>query len=106
MTLNEIRDMLVAVDPDIRHYFTMSDEESYTYWEETRPLPFVAEGGHPAGQSGWRFYVHRFTKIEGDPLAASIYEALDESFRVAVQWTVDREQDTGYIHHIFECEGF
>ena len=106
MTLDQIRDLLVEADPGIKHYFTMSDADAYSYWEETKPLPFVAEGGHPADARGWRFYVHRFTKIEGDPVAAEIYEHLDNSFRIAVRWTIDRENKTGYIHHIFECEAF
>ena len=106
MTLNQIRALLVEADQDIRHYFIMSDAEAYSYWEETKPLPFVADGGHPAGDRGWRFYVHRYTKTEEDPVAEAIYNKLDSSDRVAVRWTIDRNNDSEYIHHIFECEGF
>ena len=42
MTLNEIRTMLVAVDPDIRHYFSTETAKDYTYWEETGRLPLLA----------------------------------------------------------------
>ena len=103
MTLEEIREVLVTADPDIMHYFSMSDKEAYSYWEETRRLNLIADGRH---QEGWRFYVHRFSKTEGDTIAATIFDTLDENPRTSVVWTIDFENDTGYIHHIFECEGY
>lgn len=106
MTLTEIRDLLVAVDPKIKHYFSMEETERYSYWEETRRLSFTADNRHPSSEEGWHFYVHLFTKTQGDPMAASFYDALDEDFRTTVIWTVDYDTESGYIHHIFECEGF
>lgn len=103
MTLNEIKDMLVTVDPGIKHYFSMGKGTAYSYWEETKRLPFISDGHH--SEEGWRFYVHRFTKESGDTVAAALFQALDDDVRVAVSWQTDFEQDTGYIHHIFECEG-
>lgn len=101
MTLEQIRAFLVAVDPDIKHYFTMSDDGAYSYWEETSRLPFTADGRH---QDGWRFYVHRFTRQEGDQMALALFNALDADFRIAVRWTIGFDKESGYIHHIFECE--
>lgn len=106
MTLNEIKALLVSADPGIRHYFSAAGEEAYSYWEETRRLGFTADDEHPAADQGWRFYVHRFTKTEGDPVAAQIFETLDRDPRTTVMWQTDFENDTGYIHHIFECEGY
>lgn len=106
MTLNEIRDLLVTVDPKIKHYFSMEKSKRYSYWEETRRLPFVADNGHPSDEEGWHFYVHLFTTAQGDPMATAFHAALDGDPRVTVIWTVDFDQESGYIHHIFECEGF
>lgn len=106
MTLNEIRDLLVTVDPKIKHYFSMEESKSYSYWEETRRLPFVADDGHPSSEEGWHFYVHLYTTLENDPKAAAFFETLDRDPRTAVSWTVDPDRDSGYIHHIFDCEGF
>ena len=103
MTLSEIRALLVSVDPDIRHYFSMSDADAYTYWEETQLLPFTSDDRH---DEAWRFYVHRFTKDEADTVAAALYTALDTDPRVTVIHTTDYETDSGYIHHIFQCEGY
>lgn len=103
MTLAEIRSKLAAVDPDIKHYFSVESARDYTYWEETRRLPFLADGVH---DEGWQFTVHRFTRDEFDPLARRLFDTLDADPRTAVSHTVDFEPDTGYIHHIFTCEGY
>lgn len=105
MTLGDIRTLLVSVDPDVRHYFSAGTDSDYTYWEETQCLPYTADDSHSCVE-GWRFYVHRFTRSEFDPVARRLFEALDTDPRTAVIHRVDAERETGYIHHIFECEGF
>lgn len=103
MTLEEIRELVVSVDPNVRHYFSTETEHDYSYWEETHQLPFVGDDVH---LDAWKFYVHRFTRSEHDPVARLFMQALDADPRVAVKHTVDYENDTGYIHHIYECEGY
>ena len=103
MTLSDIRELLVTVDPAVMHYFSTETDRDYTYWEETSRLPFMGDDTH---EEGWRFYVHRFTRDEYDPVAASLFAVLDADPRVAVTHRTDFEPDTHFIHHIFECEGF
>ena len=103
MTLEDIRTLLANVDPDIRHYFSEEPSQDYSYWEETRRLPFMADDLH---EEGWRFYVHRFTRDERDPIAPRLFAALESDPGTTVAWRVDHEPDSGYIHHIFECEGY
>ena len=103
MTLGDIRTLLVSVDPGIRHYFSTEIDRDYTYWEETRRLSFMADDKH---LEAWRFYVHRFTRDEFDPIAQRLFKALDADPRTTVIHRTDFEEDTGYIHHIYECEGF
>ena len=103
MTLSDIKTLLAGIDPNVRHYFSEATGASYTFWEETQRLPYLADDVH---QEGWEFYVHRFTKDEEDEVAAEIFSALDEDPRTTVIHRVDFEPDTGYIHHIFQCEGF
>lgn len=106
MTLTEIKELLVTVDPKIKHYFSMEKARRYSYWEETRRLPHVADDGHPSNEEGWRFYVHLFTTAQEDPMAAAFHRTLDGDPRTTVIWTVDHDAESGYIHHIFECEGY
>jgi len=102
VTLAEIRDTLVAVDPTISHYFSMGNGKPYTYWEETQAMPLMGDGGW--AEEGWHFSVHRFAREENDTVAAALLEALKSHDEIAVDYLVDYETDTGYIHHIFDCE--
>lgn len=103
MTLEQIKTLLVTADPNIRHYFSMQTGDAYSYWEETRRLGMTANNRH---NGGWRFYVHRYTKTENDATAQAIFNALDADPRTTVIWTNGGyDQESGYIHHIFECEG-
>ena len=103
MTLSEIRDLLVSVDPGIRHGFSMEKDKDYTYWQETQRLSLLRDDRH---DEGWIFYVHRFTHDEFDPVADRFFQVLDTDPRTTVIHRPDYENDTGYIHHIFECQGY
>lgn len=103
MKLTDIEALVGGVDAQARHYFSMSTADAYTYWEETQRLPLVSDDRH---QEAWRFYVHRYTKDEGDATAAALYTALDTDPRTTVIYTTDYDDESGYIHHIFQCEGY
>lgn len=102
MTLTELQAMLAGIDPDIRHGWTMATGRDYTYWEETDRLTLA--GDDRPVESGWVFYVHRFSKRNVDPVAETIWEALNALPNVAVQQADSYEPDTGYTHHAFRCE--
>lgn len=103
MTLNEIQSLVVSVDPQAGHYESDHREgEPYTVWREKRTLPFLGDGEH---MGGLKFQIDRFTKTENDPIAASLYAVLETRDDVAFEYLTDYEPDTGYIHHIFDCEG-
>lgn len=104
MTIAEIRALILSADPDCARYESAhTDRDAYTVWREVRRLPVLSDDKH---DEGWAFQVDRFTRTEDDPVAAAIYEALSADDRVAFSHDVDYERDTGYIHHIFDCEGF
>ena len=102
MTLQEIRTLLAGVDPEIRHYYSEGTGADYTYWEETRRLPFMADDRY--AEEAWRFYVHRYTRSGTDQIANALFDALDQDPRVAVSYSIDYDPQSGYIHHIYECE--
>ena len=101
MTKDEIRQTLVAIDGGVKHYWSAGNGKAYTYWEETDRLPFMRDDMH---EEAWAFTVHRFTKDEYDDVADRIFDALDREAGIAVRHSVDYEPDTGYIHHIYDCE--
>lgn len=103
MTCSEIRDYLLTVDPEIERYESSHHGESaYTVWREIGPGNQFADG---VVQNVMRFQVDRYTKTENDPIALRLWIALEESDDIAFRYEVDYEPETGYIHHIFDCEG-
>lgn len=103
MTCTEIKNFLVGVDPTIERYeSSRSNKNAYTVWYELGTTDHFADGEN-AGIT--RFQVDRFTKKENDTVAAAIYAALQDRDDIAFHYDVDYEPDTGYIHHIFDCEG-
>ena len=103
MTLSDIKAFVAAVDPNAGHYESAyQGSQAYTVWRERTTLAMMADDEH---QGGFRFQIDRFTKDEGDAIAAAIETALDADPRIAYERLTDYEQDTRYIHHIFDCEG-
>lgn len=103
MNLEDIQFFCASIDPDIRHYFTTETKKNYSYWEEINVLPLLADDHH---EPAWRFAIHRFTRIERDPVVRRLFDVLENDDRIAYSYTSDFEQDTGYIHHVFTCEGY
>lgn len=103
MTVQEIKDILIGVDPEVQRYDhdRAGTGDAYTVWREITPIGLYGDGQE---EGSWRFQVDRFTKDEDEELAASLKETLEAQDDIAVDYHVDYERDTGYIHHIFVCE--
>lgn len=103
MTVAEIKTLLTKVDPDVQRYdHDHEGGKAYTTWRELRPIGCYGDG-REAGTI--RFQVDRFTQEEDEAMAESILETLEAEDDIAVEYQVDYERDTGYIHHIYVCEG-
>ena len=103
MTLEDIKALVTSVDPTAGHYESAyHGGQAYTVWKEDNSLGFTADGRH---QGAISFHIDRFTKDEFDLVAPTLFDALEADDRVAFTYLVDYEQDTRYIHHIFDCEG-
>ena len=103
MTLHEIQAFVVSVDPHARHYDSAHRHgEPYTVWWEKSTLPIMGDGQH---LGGLKFQISRYAKRENDAIAAALYSALEERPDISFDYLTDYEPETGYIHHIFDCEG-
>lgn len=103
MTLDDIRTLVISVDPNAGHYESAyRGGDSYTVWYEVQRAGLMADNKRPC--KSWRFQIDRFTKDENDPIAAQLEAALEACPFVSYDYLVDYERDTGYIHHIFDCE--
>ena len=105
MTAADIKTLLVAVDPNVQRYDHdgAGTSDAYTVWYELKPIGLYGDGEE---EGTIRFQVDRFTKEEDDAIAASLKETLEGQDDIAVEYLVDYERDTGYIHHIYVCEGY
>lgn len=104
MTLADIQELVVSIDPTAGHYESAHrGEDAYTEWREYELIGFCSDDEH---EEGWKFQINRYSKQEGDAIALAFLRALNKDERVAFDYQTDYEVDSGYIHHIFDCEGY
>jgi len=101
MTLNELRDLLLTVGPPVSHYHAHKQPDSYIVWAEYGRHKLIADNQTIA--SAVQVQVDYFTKTELDPNVEKITALLDTD-EISFSYLVDYEKDTGYIHHIWDCE--
>lgn len=102
MTTQEIKALILTADSNAKRYKSSREEDAFTVWAE---FERIQPPGAAYDELGWRFEIDRFTREEDDKVAASIERALSEDDRVAYTYEVTYEVETGYIRHIFVCEG-
>lgn len=101
MTLDDFKNLLLTADPEVTRY-EHTGIGNYTTWREYGTKPLGANNRR--GEVIYRVQVDRFTKLGDDTVVATITTALDGSDNIAFQYLVDYEVQTGYIHHIWDCE--
>jgi len=102
MTVRDIKALVLSAAPEANHYKSARKDDSFTIWQEYRQLDFSADDKHA---EAWAFEVDHYTKAEFDPIAEAIRMALELHPGVTYSYRVVVENDTGYIRHLFDCEG-
>lgn len=100
MTVRQIQAMVLRADPNAKHYYS-TRKGNFTVWQEYQRLPFA---GNDIADKGWKFQIDRYTTEEYDPIAEAIEWVLNEEM-VSYTYQVEYEEETGYIRHLFDCEG-
>lgn len=101
MTLEEIKTLVLSADPAAKHYET-AKEGAYTTWQERRKLGLLSDDEQ---QEAWAFTIDRWTPEENDPVADRIEDALKNAPGAAYMRETLYDAESGYIHHVFTCEG-
>lgn len=101
MTLHELKALLLTVGPPVYHYHAHQQPSSYIVWAEYGSKNLSADSEYE--DKVYRVQVDYFTKAEFDPRADTITSLLNKD-EVSFNYLVDYEDDTGYIHHIFDLE--
>lgn len=102
MTVEDIKKLVLSADESAKHYVADKKGDSFTIWAETNRLALAADDRH---DMGWAFQIVHYTKGEERKTADAIEQALIDHPGVAYRYYVSYERSSGYVRHIFECEG-
>lgn len=102
MTLEYIKDMVASIDPEARRYYTPVEGNAFTVWQEYAEIGLHADD---VTEEGWAFEIDRYTKDADDPIAAAIRKRLRQEAGITYTYQIVYEPESGYIRHIFDCEG-
>lgn len=98
MTLEEIRDMLLAVTPNVYHYNAYEQPDNYIVWSEDGESQSLSADDAKEEQS-ISGTIDYFTKVEFDPTVKQIQVALNNNDICWKLNSIQHEEDTGYIHY-------
>ena len=99
MTLQGIRDLLLNIGPPVFHYFASGQTGNYIVWAEDSEGDSLHADGRKTEQVT-QGTIDYFTKTEYDPVVKQIEDKLDSQDELAWKLnSIQREQDTGYIHY-------
>ena len=101
MTLTEFYNLIKAVDADLSAY-SGPGTGNYTVYH-----PYEIGGLRADGrivEARLKVQVDRYTRLSTDATVDVITAALESSDDIAFRHLVEFEPNTGYIHHIWDCE--
>lgn len=99
--MDKLKKLLLEIDPGATK-FAGAKQGNYTVWAPYGETPLMA--GNRRQAIAAKVQIDRYTKDDPDEIAQAIYAALDNADFVAFDYDLDYEQETGYIHHIYDCE--
>lgn len=103
MTVQDIKTMVLSVDPDAKHYYTSKQGNAFTVWGEYERAVQGADDRH---DYGWKFEIDRYTRDEEDSMPNQIEQMLIDHPGVSYTYQVFYDHTAGYIRHVFDCEGY
>jgi len=103
MTLNSFVNIIKGIDANASRYTAVGQRgDQYTVWHDYHVYSEMADGAPYANVL--HVQVDYFTRTEGDQKAADFFAAFSGDPEITVDYRIDFEEDTRYIHHIFDCE--
>lgn len=103
MTVQDIKTMVLSVDPKAKHYFSDKKGDAFTVWGEYQRAGQGAEDRH---DYGWKFEIDRYTRDEEDTVPDMIEQILIDHPGVSYTYQVYYDHTARYIVHVFDCEGY
>ena len=101
MMLDEFAALLITADPSATKW-KGAGTGNYTVWRPYETGGLIADG--MIVESRIKIQLDRYTKSDVDPVVTAIAEVLAGDDDISFKYFTEFEQDTGYIHHIWDCE--
>lgn len=102
MMMDNFVQILKAADPKCTKNKGNGDRDR-TVWTPYQPI--TSEHDDVSEIVGYKVQVDRFTKTDNDPIAGAITAALLANTEIGVTiLPIGYETDTGFFHHIWDCE--
>lgn len=98
MKLTDLRDLLLTIGVDVFHYYATQQSDKYIVWAEDGEADST-NGDNQKTDQVLQGTIDYFTKAEFDPNFELIQEKLNSA---EISWrlnSIQREEDTGYIHY-------
>lgn len=99
--MDKLKELLLAIDPEVSK-FQGAGKGNYTVWTPYGENVLLA--GNHRREVAHKVQIDRFTMDDPDEIADAIYAALEKAEFVTFDHQLDYEPDTGYIHHLYDCE--
>lgn len=101
MNQEELKAILLELDPHLKKYFWNGSGEDYTVWTPHHPSTSMSDN-LPEDRL-IKVTIDRYTKNEGDDLHLRLIDRLEQEYVAMDEPLTVYESDTGYFHHIVEC---
>ncbi len=102
-SLDRIKNALLAVTSDVYHFKALKKTDRYIVWAEDGAGNQL-NANNTRRQSVTTGRIHLFSKTENDNYKGDIEDVLTESKISFILDSVSYEDDTGYIHHVWNFE--
>lgn len=101
MTIDELKTLLLEIDPALKKYHYMGSEKSYTVWEPHHQETLMSD--NRAEIVTTKVTINRWTNNESDTIAQEIFDALEEANVPLDEMLTLYNPDAGQFRHIVEC---
>lgn len=105
MNLLDLKDILLTIGPPVYHYHASNQTGNFIVWGEDSEGDSIYADDHKIDHA-IQGTIDYFTTAEFDPVVKKIEDTLTSAEIVWRLNSVQRENDTGYIHHEWVWEVF
>ncbi len=101
MTLDELKTLLLTIDPSLTKWIWDGSSGSYTVWTPHHRSTLMSDD--LPERVTIKVTIDRWTKDDNDPVPGQILRALEERYIPTDEMVSVYDEKDGYFRHIIEC---